>query len=119
MAIELHNVANDTPLPCEIGRLWGSSNNKLKLQMMLHEQVLKHKTNSASVQVIASCFPGTSVMVSCHSVKDGCLSELPDMNPDVEEADARIILHAMHAVKSGTERIVVLSSVLVQMYLCY
>ena len=93
-----------------MGRFWGSSNNKLKLQMLLHEQVLKHKTNRASVQVIASCFSGTSVMVSCHSVKDGCLSELPDMNPDVEEADAQIILHAMHAVKSGTERIVVLSS---------
>ena len=49
-------------------------------------------------------------MVSCHSVKNGCLSELPYINPDVEEADARIILHAMHAVKSGTERIVVLYS---------
>jgi len=54
------------------------------------------------VQVIATCFSGTSVMVSCHTINYGYSSELPsDMNPDVEEADARIILHAMHAVNLG------------------
>ena len=36
-------------------------------------------------------------------------AEMPDLCPDVKEADIRIIPHAMHAVRSGVQRIVALS----------
>ena len=36
-------------------------------------------------------------------------AEMPDLCPNIEEVDTRIIPHAMHAVKSGTQRIVALS----------
>ena len=39
----------------------------------------------------------------------GNTADIPDLCPEVEVADARIILHAMHAVRSGIQRIVVLS----------
>ena len=58
---------------------------------------------------MASCFSGASDVVVCQSVKDGRLTEVPELHPDVEEADARIIPHAIHAVKGGMKRIIVLS----------
>ena len=40
--IEMNSIHYDTPLPIEMDRFWSSSNNKLKLQMLLHTQVIKH-----------------------------------------------------------------------------
>ena len=37
----------------------------------------------------------------------GTPAEIPDLYLEVEEADARIIPHAMHAVRSGLQRIVI------------
>ena len=34
---------------------------------------------------------------------------MPDLCPDAEEEDARLIPHAVHAVRSGIQRIVALS----------
>ena len=108
--IEMNVINYDTPLPVEMDRFWASSCNKLKLQMLLHEQAIKCKIEKPSkVQVVASCFSGASDVVACQSVKDGCSVEVPELHPDVEEADARIIPHAMHAVKSRMKCIIVLS----------
>ena len=40
--IEMNNIHYDTPLPIEMDRFWPSSNNKLKLQMLLYTQAIKH-----------------------------------------------------------------------------
>ena len=48
------------------------------------------------------CFFGSTVTINV-------IVEKPELCPDVEEADARIIPHAMHAVRSGIQRIVALS----------
>ena len=40
---------------------------------------------------------------------DSNSAEIPDLCPEVEEEDACIIPHAMHAVRIGIQRIVVLS----------
>ena len=34
--IEINNMQCDTPLPVQMDRFWSSSNNKLKLQLLLH-----------------------------------------------------------------------------------
>ena len=78
--------------------------------MLLHTQVIKHEIETPStVHVVASWFSGASDGATCKSVMDGKSVEMPDLCPDVEEADARIIPHVMHAVNSGIQRIVALS----------
>ena len=42
-AIDLNDIENSTPLPVEMDRFWGSSNNKLKLQMLIHTEVLEQE----------------------------------------------------------------------------
>ena len=110
-AIDLNDIENSTPLPVEMDRFWGSSNNKLKLEILLHTEVLEEeRKKSSSVQVIASSFSGTSLMVPCYSVENGLKSEIKELCTDIEEADARLIPHSMHAVKNGVKRLVVMSS---------
>ena len=107
--IEMNSIHYDTPLPIEMDRFWPSSNNKLKLQMLLHTQAIKHGIETPStIHVVASCFSGASDGATCKGVMDGESVEMPDLCPDLEEADARIIPHAMHAVRSGIQRIVAL-----------
>ena len=57
---------------------------------------------------MASCFSGGSDGYTCKGGMDGNSAEILDLYPEVEDADARIIPHAMHAVRSGIQRIVVL-----------
>ena len=58
--------------------------------------------------VVASCFSGGSDGSTCKGVMYGNSAEIPDLCPEVEEEDAHIIPHTMHAVRSGIQRIVVL-----------
>ena len=105
--IEMNSIHYDTPLPIEMDRFWPSSNNKLKLQMLLHTQAIKHGIETPStVHVVASCFSGASDGATCKGVMNGESVEMPVLCPDVEKADARIIPHVMHAVRSGIQRIV-------------
>ena len=47
----------DTPLPVEMDSFWSSSNNKLKLQMLLHTQVIQRGIEIPStVHVVTRCF---------------------------------------------------------------
>ena len=55
-----------------LDRFWSSSNNKLKLQMLLHTQAIKHGIETPStVHVVASCFSGASDGATCKGVMDG------------------------------------------------
>jgi hypothetical protein len=63
----------------------------------------------STVHVVASCFSGASDSATCKGVMDDDFAERPDLSPKVEETDARIIPYATHAVKSGSQGIVVLS----------
>jgi len=38
----------------------------------------------------------------------GSVTEAPELNADIEEADLRTVLHALHATKNGPKRLVVL-----------
>ena len=77
--------------------------------MLLHQQAIEQATNATSkVKLYASHIKGETA-VPCHLADSGHSSEVPELCFDIEEADGRIVPHAMHAVKHGTRRIVVLS----------
>ena len=79
-------------------------------QSQQHLQAIKHGIETPStVHVVASCFSGASDGATCKGVMDGESVEMPDLCPDLEQADAHIIPHAMHAVRTGIQRIVALS----------
>ena len=46
---------------------------------------------------------------SCQSLTEGCLVSLSDLNLTIEEADVRLVLHAIHATQTGAKRLVILS----------
>ena len=48
--------------------------------------------------------------ILCQFVQNGEVETFPELKKNIEEADVRLISHAIHAVLAGTERIVILSS---------
>ena len=49
-------------------------------------------------------------IILCQSVQNGEVETLPELDNSIEEADVRLIPHAIHAILASTERIVILSS---------
>lgn len=110
LPIELTAINRETPLPVEMDRFWASNNNKEKFQTLLHQETVKKADQtSPEMETYASYISGEQVM-PCYSSFGGSNIEVPELNIDIEEADARIIPHAMHAVKARSQRIIVLSS---------
>ena len=108
--IELHDVSRETPLPREMDRFWPSSVNKAKFESLIHAEALVRNWSAPTLEIIVSHFCGPdSIVVSCWSMTSRPV-EVPQLKCNVEEADMRIIPHAMHAVKQGKNRIIVLSS---------
>lgn len=107
--IDLANITRDTPLPVKMETFWPSKENKLHLEKLLHEQIIVTAMKAHSeMHVVASHMSGDDE-VPCKDVKDGKISTVESLHMDIDEADERIIPHAMHAVRNRTERIVVLS----------
>ena len=98
-----------------MGRFWPSSGNKVKLESLLHQAALEYSWNLPTPEILVSSFrgPGDTVL-PCYASSMGSLSDISEvevLNVDIEEADARIIPHAMHTIThSSITRIVVLSS---------
>ncbi|KAG1696934.1 Alpha-N-acetylgalactosaminidase [Nymphon striatum] len=84
--IELNMINQETPLPVEMER-----------------------SHCKNVQIVASHVFGEQTIL-CLSAHNNCSTEVPELCLDIEEADARIIPHVLHAVQHGMRRIVVLSS---------
>ena len=64
-----------------------------------------------SEQILVSSFSGMiSESVSCYSSNGTIFVEVPELVNDTEEADTRIIPHALHAAEHGISKIVILSS---------
>ena len=66
---------------------------------------------SISEQLPVSSFSGMiSEGVSCYSSNGTIFVKVPELTNDIEEADTHIIPHALHAVKIGLSKIVILPS---------
>lgn len=109
-AIELHDVSRTTPLPQEIDRFWPSRVNKTKFETLIHAEALTQNWTGPQVEVIVSNFYGPDSNVLPCLLKTSRNVEVSELKSEVEEADMRIIPHAMHAVKQGYKCIIVLSS---------
>ena len=109
--IEVNVLTEDTPLPVQMERFWPSNDNKHKLQDLLHQKMINLATGKPSnSKLVVSSFSSTLSEASCITCCNGCTSNVPELCVNIEEADTRIIPHAMHAVEHGIERIIVLSA---------
>ena len=114
--IEMNSIHYDTLLPIEMDRFWSSSNNKLKLQMLLHTQAIKHGIETPStVHIVASSLSGASDAATCQGVMDGESAEMPDLCPNVEEV--MLISSHMQCMQSKVEFNVLFPCLVTQMCL--
>jgi len=108
--IELGTIYRVTPLPVEMNNFWVSSENKQHLQELLHKEATAQADSKfPAVDIVASYMPGESPS-PCLSMLDGDKKEIPELHLDTEEADCRIIQHAMHATRNRKKCIIVLST---------
>ena len=111
-AIEFGKIwGDDTLLPVEMETFWESISKKRQLQKLL----FRWMTNITNVQSQGITFVLSGMVqelqiILCQSVQNGEVETLPELDNNIEEADMRLISHAIHAVLAGTERIVILSS---------
>ena len=113
--IQVSDISRDTKLPKDMDTFWPSPNNKLKLEDFLRSCMMEHFTqNDSDTHVVLSgTVPNGSsdgISPNTQSVKNRKLSQLADLDSDLEEADVRIIPHAIQAVRNGVMLVVILSS---------
>ena len=106
--IDLNVMYEDTPLPVTMDAFWASSTNKAKVQGLIRSHILANP--KTMTDVVISAMGMSSDMQTCRAILSDCDTTLPELDVDIEEADARIIPHALHAVNCGATRVVLLSN---------
>ena len=108
--INLSMINANTPIPVEMKTFWPSNSNKQHLQVLLHDEIVSNALQQQTfTQKVVSHIPGTPSYPYI-SIFQGELTYLQELHVDAEEADCRIIPHAMHATITGATRMIVLSS---------
>ena len=107
--INLNNVSPDheTPLPVTMESFWASSMNKAKLQLLLRKYILDNPVAAADIVVSALGLPEIELD---RGVFSNIGITLPELNVKIEEADVRMIPHALHFVNEGASRVILLSN---------
>lgn len=105
--IDLNDMSPRTPLPVNMESFWASPMNKAKLQGLIREHILENPMQTADI--VVSAF-GLSETKPCRGVFNDISIQLPELNHRIEEADVRMIPHALHAVKGGASRTILLSN---------
>lgn len=105
--IDLNAINSETKLPVSMDAFWASPTNKTKLQQLLR-QIAIQQSNSRTV--VVSAMGVAPDMLPCISVSKDDINPLRELDVEIEEADVRLIPHALHAVNHGSTRIVILSN---------
>ena len=105
--IDLNNVSPETPLPVTMESFWASSMNKAKLQLLLRKYILDNPMAAADIVVSAI---GLAEIEPARGVFSNIGITLPELNVKIEEADVRMIPHALHSVNGGASRVILLSN---------
>ena len=114
--IEINQIKSDTQLPVDMAAFWASPSNKVKLLIFLRLHIIEcasQKFENTNVVVSGSGITGKCDILPCQIVTREDTSEVqpvPELNKDIEEADLRIIPHALHAASHGMLRVVILSN---------
>ena len=107
--IDLNVICEETPLPVSMDAFWASSANKSKLQGLLRNYVLANPR--PMTEVVLSGIGFSPNIDPCLGIINGSdPTSLPALDLDIEEADVRIIPHALDATNCGAERVVLLSN---------
>ena len=105
--IDLKDVSPETPLPVTMESFWASSMNKAKLQLLLRKYILDNPMAAADIVVSAI---GLAEIEPARGVFSNIGITLPELNVKIEEADVRMIPHALHSVNGGPSRVILLSN---------
>ena len=99
--IDLTSIDRDTPLPIVMDTFWSSNGNKEKLhRFLIHFVTFELSLKWPFVQFVLSGVAGETPS-ACHMVKMGKVNYIPELDSDIEEADIRLIVHALHATMNG------------------
>ena len=100
-------MSPETPLPVTMESFWASSINKVKLQLLLRKYILNNPMAAADIVVsairLAEIEPARGVFSNIGIT-------LPELNVKIEEADVRMIPHALHSVNGGASKVILLSN---------
>ena len=107
--IDLNVICEETPLPVSMDSFWASSANKSKLQGLLRNYVLAHPRPMTDIVLSGIGFP-SNIDPSQGIFNESDPTPVPHLDLDIEEADVRIIPHALDATNCGAKRVVLLSN---------
>jgi hypothetical protein len=106
------NITLESKLAKDMDSFWPSAANKVQMELLIKGYIMDHFTaHPDGVVIVLSRIVGDETSTPTQSIKNGEVFQHPDLDTDHEEADIRIIPHAVTAVKqSCMARIVILSS---------
>jgi hypothetical protein len=91
-------------LPIDLATFWWSSPNKVKLQVFIHDQIQSRKTHLfKDTIVIVSGLADGPTQCQCISNEEN-VEIFPELASSIEEADARLMPHILHATKDEFKR---------------
>ena len=105
--IDLNDVSPETPLPVTMESFWASSINKAKLQLLLRKYILNNPMAAADIVVSAIRL---DEIEPARGVFSNIGITLPELNVKIEEADVRMIPHALYSVNGGASKVILLSN---------
>ena len=88
-----------------------SRNIKTSLETLIYQEAQSHSWNKCIPEVLMSSFEfaGGINLLSC-TLSGGSICEVPELDQNIEEADVRTVVHALHATKDGGSKLLVVLS---------
>ena len=106
--MDLTSIDRETPLPIVMDTFRLLNGNKEKLQrFLIHFVTFELSLIWPFVQFVLSGVTDETHS-ACHMVKMGKVIYIPELDSNIEEADIRLIVHALHAAMNGMEQFLVL-----------
>ena len=103
-SIDLASVQEDAPIPTLIEKFWLSASNKENLQLLIRQVALTKFDNV----VLSSMFIDDELVNSFHQAPIS--TSVDELDSWEEEADNKVISHAMWAINRGAKRLIGLSN---------
>lgn len=109
--VEISIISEQTPLPVNMESFWPANTNKVKLQNLIRKWILENASRLwPEKELVLSSIIEHGTCTACQSISNGNICRYEDLEQFIEEADVRLIPHAMHAIHRGTTRILILCS---------
>ena len=109
-AIELNKIERTKPLPKQMDTFWPSAKNKAHLERLIHEDAMLYPLNECTSNLLVSAFDQTDGdSLLSFNLAEGLVTPVPDLDRKIEEADLKMILHALHTAESGIKRFIIVS----------